>query len=155
MTHDREDAGQRSEHEEGPRVTGGDDVVAMLRELMRDVHSLPPVDAEPTARLVRWPVIEVHGYRYLLGWCLHHREGRISTPVTGCATDARHALTLSGRVYALEGAPGWDGEAMYVLEARLRAKGWSRDDVVDVTTAWGIAERHWTSDRDAATGEDG
>lgn len=115
-----------------------------LQGRMRRVHNAPPVAAEPTPQLVRWRVIQVRGNQDLMGWCLRHREGRLSAPLISCAIDARHALTLSSRAYAPIGAPGRDAEIVYVVDSPPRAKGWSMDGVEDVTGAWEFADRRCT-----------
>ena len=63
MARDREEADRGPEHEERPRATDDGGLVARLRALMRGAHSAPPVVAEPTARMARWRVIEVHDYQ--------------------------------------------------------------------------------------------
>jgi hypothetical protein len=75
-----------------------------------------PVARQPQLTLVRWSVAELlsSGDRHLVGFAVENREGRVSTAVQTFDADRMVALTLSGRVYKLEGHQGVDIDGLYV-----------------------------------------
>lgn len=92
-----------------------------------------PTDVQPTVTLVRWRILETTDRRewHCCGYCPENAEGRVSTAIQEFDRQARTAITRSGRLYRLEGPPGVDPDAEYVLQGWLtygRVK-----DVTDVT----------------------
>jgi hypothetical protein len=108
------------QHGDGVIITGG-------------IWSSPSVDEAPSCELARWRVIEFHGERHFVGWCLSQRKGRVSSRIRGLDLAARRGVTASGRVYTLVGPAGRDPDAEYVLERWLQLQSVSPDDVRDVT----------------------
>ena len=125
VTIDRDDPGGAPERDAQSRKSASDEIVAQVRELLREVRRAPPVDAEPTATLIRWGVARAGRYHHLIGWCVGHRQGRISSPVVRWIVGERRAVTQSGSIYEVAGKPGWDAAAMFVLESKLRQLGWT------------------------------
>ena len=135
MTSDRGESGKAPEQDEQAVPFGADELGHQPGELIPAVRPAPSVAVEPTATLIRWRVIRARGHDHLVGWCVAHQEGRISSPIVRWIPDERRAITRSGRTYELVGDPAWDTAAIFVLESKLRVRGWTRRDVEDVTDA--------------------
>lgn len=97
------------------------------------IHAPPPANEQPVSVLVRWRVIEIGGSRHLCGWCLDDDEGRVSSQIVDWNPAVCHAITRSGRRYVLQGPPGRDPDAEYVLATWLALNGWTAELVQDVT----------------------
>ena len=79
-----------------------------------------PVDEVPELVLVRWMLIQLpDGNVHAVGWNTVEGEGRVSSPLKEVDTDARCAVSRSGRRYVLRGPPGHDSDALYVFQAWL------------------------------------
>lgn len=94
------------------------------------------VEQQPSIVLVRWRIIQVktkdmHIERYFVGYNLQDREGRVSTAIQQFDALTRRGVTKSGRVYQLEGEPGFDPDGEYVW--RICATAWLFIDEKDVT----------------------
>jgi hypothetical protein len=75
------------------------------------------VDVEPEIVLVRWRILQTdQGDRHLVGAREDDFTGRVSTAVLEFDVSRLVAVTQSGRIYQLSGAPGYSGDAQYVWE---------------------------------------
>lgn len=93
------------------------------------------VDDQPSITLVRWRVIELceEGYksRYLNGYCKENTTGRISSAIVLFNEERMVCVTMSGRIYRLEGPPCFDPDADFILGI------WSAGaPVIDATEAF-------------------
>ncbi|TDP60448.1 hypothetical protein DES47_11648 [Roseateles toxinivorans] len=74
-----------------------------------------PVREQPHAVLHDWQVHQLdNGDRHLVGWCEDQQEGRVTSRIVAFDAATRSCKTQSGRVYALRGPAGWNGDAQYV-----------------------------------------
>jgi hypothetical protein len=79
------------------------------------IWKVASVERQPSLTLVRWSILQTDtGARHLCGYCIENREGRVSTAVTRFDPSTLRCDTASGRVYQLEGAPGYDADAEHV-----------------------------------------
>lgn len=86
------------------------------------VWTMPEVSIEPKIWLSRWQVLrcvagDVTG-DVLIGRDVANDCGRLSTAVVSFRADDQTVTTASGRLYVLEGAPGFDDDAWYVFQSR-------------------------------------
>ena len=80
----------------------------------------PSVETEPYVKLSRWMLIEdARVIRYFVGRCEETNQCRISSAIRYFDPQKRRGTTFSGRVYALVGEAGIDGEIQQVLERWL------------------------------------
>jgi len=76
---------------------------------------------QPNLTLVDWRVIETNKEeRHFIGQCLESIGGRVSSAIQDFDQKSMRGVTRSGRVYQLQGPPGMDPDAIYVLNAWLR-----------------------------------
>src|SRR5487761_2326368 len=96
--------------------------------------------------LIRTECDDIHA----VGYNEAASEGRVSSPLVQLDVARRVTTTRTGRVYELDGPPGVDADARYVLDAWLRihrVPSWT-----DVTTdvlehgLVGLASRHAAPD---------
>lgn len=89
---------------------------------------------EPEVVLSSWKVLEIEsGDRHFCGYNLLLREGRVSSRIEEFDPSTMMGRTRSGRVYSLQGKPGWNSDASYVWATWCRLNGINRDLVRDVT----------------------
>ncbi len=75
-----------------------------------------PVTQQPSLTLKDWSVIELpDGGRHFVGYCVENWEGRVSSPINSVDPRTLRGSTSTGRVYQLEGEPGYNRDAQYVL----------------------------------------
>lgn len=92
---------------------------------------LPIID-DPEITLVRWSIWETgSGQRHFIGFNPAGKEGRVSSYIKEFDMDSMCGVTSSGRIYKLEGPPGYDTNAMYVWNRWKQIKQVS--DVKDIT----------------------
>jgi hypothetical protein len=79
------------------------------------------VTQEPQTRLTQWRVMEVcAGFNnfsptiHLVGYAGY--EGRVCSAVKDYDPKSKRAVTKSGRVYALVGSSGYNGDALYTWD---------------------------------------
>jgi hypothetical protein len=85
----------------------------------------PEVAEQGSITLIRWRILEVaegplKGQRHLCGYCIENFEGRASTAIIEIDKQKRRCITRSGRIYRLEGPPGFDPDGAYVWDAWTR-----------------------------------
>jgi hypothetical protein len=123
--------------ERAPMATSpfpGDDLDDLLFFIIPGELCAPPSVAEqPSCELTRWRIVECRGNRHFLGLILALGEGRVSSAIRTLDLEGRHGVTASGRRYRLDGPPGRDPDADYVLDLWLRGQGITPDEVRDVT----------------------
>lgn len=91
-----------------------------LTELVQGVWQVAPVAAQSHVVLVRWQVMQLpSGERMFVGYAANIGEGRTSSAVVTFDVVALRGVTKSGRVYELEGPPGYDEDALHVWLAWL------------------------------------
>ncbi|CAB3755470.1 hypothetical protein LMG29542_02602 [Paraburkholderia humisilvae] len=67
----------------------------------------PPGEGPEIAFLKRWSIREIEGGgRYLVGWCVANRDGRVSTEIVEFDADARRARTKRAVDMYLLARPG-------------------------------------------------
>ncbi|QIE22861.1 hypothetical protein SBC2_08740 [Caballeronia sp. SBC2] len=75
------------------------------------------VEAEPEIILVRWRVLQTDcGDRHLVGARRDDFNGRVSSAIVELDVSRSVVVTRSGRIYQLEGAPGYNADAQYVWD---------------------------------------
>lgn len=75
-----------------------------------------PVHAQPEVTLINWCIVESStGERHFAGYCIEQRSGRFSTAILAYDPSTHMGLTCSGRIYLLQGSPGFDIDAQYLL----------------------------------------
>ena len=99
------------------------------------------VSAEPEKFLEDWSIAKVTraaddssykagvGTFHFVGDDLRHRNGAVSSTITGFNSITMCGVTESGRVYQLHRLPGYSGDADYVL------RNWARGNKVEVEDA--------------------
>jgi len=91
----------------------------IVLDITGGVHLTTPVSAEPGIRLVQWSIKDC-GFpdgtraRHLVGFDSVNHEGRVSSEIVEFDNVKMHVITSTGRVYALVGASGQNGDADYV-----------------------------------------
>lgn len=84
------------------------------------ISTIAPVWQEPEESIVRWSVREVlcgdssERTRHLVGYIARRGSGRVTSPIQSFDRDKMTIITRSGRVYRLEGQPGFNADAEYV-----------------------------------------
>lgn len=84
------------------------------------VWNVDSVELQPCIRLERWRAVRVGESRFLIGYNLDDREGRVSTAIAEVDPDSLSILTVSGRIYRIVSMPSYCGDAECVLA------GWRR-----------------------------
>lgn len=83
------------------------------------IWNVATVSNQPSVSLRDWQVFETcdnHQTRHFVGYCNENHEGRVSTEIIKFDPVTKRGQTKSGRTYQLLGSPGFDPDAMYVLE---------------------------------------
>lgn len=104
-----------------------------------NIWSVPSPDQEPSLTLRDWLILEcANGKRYLVGYCVERLEGRASTAIAEFDATKMRVRTASGRLYQLEGAPGFDADAIYVWRGYARVNGYvfARDVTAEYWPGW-------------------
>jgi hypothetical protein len=79
------------------------------------------VNDEPQIVLTHWSVRELpDGDRHFVGYNISYPEGRVSSKILEFDPETMRGKTRSGRVYQLDGKPGYHGDAEYVWGAWKR-----------------------------------
>lgn len=85
------------------------------------IWKVTPVSEVPEIVLADFSIIEVDdGVRHFVGYNCTEREGRVSSAIVQFDIDRRRGVTRSGRVYELQGEPGWNSDAEYTWAAWRR-----------------------------------
>lgn len=80
-----------------------------------------PVEERPVLTLANWRVIETEcGELHFVGRNVETGSGRVSSAIVAFGIEDRLGRTQTGRVYQLEGPPGRDDNADYVLGVWLQ-----------------------------------
>jgi len=91
-----------------------------------------PVDIEPEILLSNWQVMELDsGSRHFVGRNVQEFSGRVSSAIVSFDPHSMTGKTRSGRIYRLQGGPGYDEDGQYVwsLWARIHYAAKSYADV--------------------------
>lgn len=103
-----------------------------------------PVTRQPALTLERWSVYELpDGDRHFVGWALENQEGRVSSRIEQFDVKTMCGVTLSGRIYKLEGKPGHNMDAGYTWNA------WR--SINDVDSFLDISQVVWSEHMNALT----
>ena len=84
------------------------------------VWNVAPVEEEPELVLEDWRVFELRGVygdavsRHFVGTRQDERSGRVSSRIETFDATRRCGTTSTGRVYQLDGQPGWSMNSEYV-----------------------------------------
>lgn len=85
---------------------------------------IAPVEDEPETSLAQWQVMELpNGDRHFVGYAVEDREGRASSAVVVLDTATMSGVTTSGRIYRLQGRPGYHADAEYTWRRWARING--------------------------------
>jgi hypothetical protein len=107
-----------------------DDLKRILgKAIAESIWSTPSVADEPAVRLRNWQVFEVNGERRVLGYHYAAWEGRLSSRIKAIEPQERRIVTRSGRVYHVEGPPGRNPDADWVLDRWMDARKVRPEDV--------------------------
>jgi hypothetical protein len=89
-------------------------------KIIMPIFSVASVDEEPEETIMRWSIREVlfddstDKSRHLVGYILRKGKGRVTSAIQSFDRDKMRIKTTSGRLYQLEGQPGFDPDAEYV-----------------------------------------
>ncbi|MGZ4956076.1 MAG: hypothetical protein ACXV79_13550 [Methylobacter sp.] len=101
------------------------------------IFAVAPVHEEPEETIMHWSIREVlfdvpnDKSRHLVGYISRQGKGRVTSAIESFDRDHRRIITRSGRIYRLEGSPGFDPDAEYVW-AQWKALNHVREEA-DVT----------------------
>jgi hypothetical protein len=88
--------------------------------IIMPIFSVAPVYYEPEETIMRWSIREAlfddstDKSRHLVGYILRKSKGRVTSAIQSFDRDKMRIKTASGRLYQLEGQPGFDPDAEYV-----------------------------------------
>ncbi|MGZ4996592.1 MAG: AAA family ATPase [Methylobacter sp.] len=105
--------------------------------LVMPIFAVAPVDEEPEETVTRWSIREARfddpndQSRHVIGYVARKGKGRVSSAIQSFDREKMRIKTRSGRVYQLDGPPGFDPDAEYVW-AHWKALNQVRDET-DVT----------------------
>lgn len=86
-----------------------------MDNIMGGIWATTPVDEVPEIVLRQWRVMELKdGDRHFVGYNVTEGEGRVSSKIVTYDPVTKRGVTQSGRVYQLDGSPGYNGDAIYV-----------------------------------------
>lgn len=86
--------------------------------------SQPSPDFLPVATLIQWRLLRPSsGAVHLIGYCLEHNEGRVSSSVLSVDATSRQCVTKSGRVYRVLGPSGHDRHGDWVWKQVMNCTG--------------------------------
>ncbi|MGZ3607358.1 MAG: hypothetical protein ACXU9J_05500 [Syntrophales bacterium] len=101
------------------------------------IYASAPVAEEPEALIMNWSVREVQcSYnhertQHLVGYIALRGSGRVTTAIQVFDRETMRIKTASGRVYHLQGRPGFNADAEYVWTYWKELNG--AQEEVDVT----------------------
>jgi hypothetical protein len=108
------------------------------------VWACAPVAERPELVLTDWRVFSVplpgltECTRHFVGYNVTEREGRVSSAIVQFDAATMRGVTKSGRVYALQGRPGRDGDGEYTWSRWKRINDVTDAEAIDVTAeVWG------------------
>jgi ATP-dependent Lon protease len=94
--------------------------INLKRSLVMPVYSVAPVHQEPEEIISRWSIREARfddsndQSRHLVGYIARKGKGRVTSAIQSFDRDTMRITTSSGRVYQLQGPPGFDPDAEFV-----------------------------------------
>lgn len=92
------------------------------------------ITEEPEVILLNWKILEVESNdRHFCGYNISLGEGRVSSRIEEFDPSTMMGRTRSGRIYSLQGAPGFHPDADYVWATWCRLNRIDRNLVRDVT----------------------
>ncbi|MGZ4955092.1 MAG: AAA family ATPase [Methylobacter sp.] len=112
------------------------------RIMMMPIFSVAPVHEEPEETIICWSVREAlfndshDKSRHLIGYIPRKGKGRVTSAIQSFDRETMRIKTTSGRIYQLEGQPGFDPDAEYVW-TQWKALNEVRDED-DVTQEYGL-----------------
>jgi ATP-dependent Lon protease len=104
------------------------------------LYASAPVAEEPEASMTDWSVREVQcSYnqertQHLVGYIARHGLGRVTTAIQVFDRETMRIKTSSGRVYHLQGRPGFNADAEYVWSHWKELNG--AEEIADVTSEY-------------------
>ncbi len=97
------------------------------------IYSAHTVSEQPEIYLECWSIREAsNGDRYLVGFNIQDRDGRVSSRIVELDCVRRVGATLTGRRYFLVGRAGYNSDAEYVWNWCVR--NWNIESWKDVTS---------------------
>ena len=121
----------------GTSTEAGSQNELVLVAIEGGVWACAPVSERPQVVLTDWRVFDVplpgkaKCTRHFVGYNISDYEGRVSSPIVKFDHLTMCGVTKSGRVYALRGSSGWNGDAEYTWNRWLAMNRVT--DVVDIT----------------------
>jgi len=113
------------------------ETVNLTKRIVMPIFAVAPVHEEPEETISRWSIREARfdepndQSRHVVGYVARKGKGRVSSAIQSFDRDKMRIQTRSGRVYQLEGPPGFDPDAEYVW-AHWKTLNQVRDET-DVT----------------------
>lgn len=107
------------------RTSPSREAAQLQGQLFMPTFPLPDVREQPEVSLTRWLVIELlvaplpnipGPYRFVIGHNAMNGYGRASSLIIMQDRDERRVRTKSGRLYILEGPPGYDDDAWWTFQ---------------------------------------
>ena len=96
-------------------MTTQDDLNSVLLALIAEsVWTTSSVSDEPQIKLIHWDIKQdTAGNGYFVGTRADNGRGRVSTAIVEFDPERRRGRTQSGRIYELQGAPGYSSNGEY------------------------------------------
>jgi hypothetical protein len=116
--------------------------VNLKRNAVMPVFQVAPVHQEPEETISRWSIREAQfddsndQSRHLVGYIARKGKGRVTSAIQSFDRDKMRITTASGRVYQLQGPPGFDPDGEYVW-SHWKALNRVLEDT-DVTQDYGL-----------------
>jgi ATP-dependent Lon protease len=96
------------------------ETVNLSKRIVMPIFAVAPVHEEPEETISRWSIREARfdepndQSRHVVGYVDRKGKGRVSSAIQSFDRDTMRIQTRSGRVYQLDGPPGFDPDAEYV-----------------------------------------
>jgi hypothetical protein len=89
------------------------------RPYIESIWPIASISECPEITLLQWQIFEVqlpkkpNKTRHFVGYSVGGHAGQVSSPIQKFDPKTMRGVTESGRVYQLQGSPGWDANADY------------------------------------------
>ncbi|MFA6272658.1 MAG: AAA family ATPase [Patescibacteria group bacterium] len=131
---------ENGRHDIRPEDFNPRETVNRQRRIVMPIFAVAPVNEEPEETIMRWSVREAlfedlnDKSRHLIGYIPRKGKGRVTSAIQSFDREKMRIKTSSGRLYQLEGQPGFDSDAEYVW-AQWKELNDVREDI-DVTNQY-------------------
>lgn len=103
-------------------------------KMLATIWATSPVEETPEIILGSWRVMQLdNGDRHFVGYNLTEHSGRASSKIVIFDPVTKQGVTASGRIYKLQGEPGWNADAFYVWGNWCRINRVAPDGFTDIS----------------------